>query len=132
MAETLQNKAALNLARAKNTKAGDGTEADPKILDHLWSQIARQPGGMQTLANPDMALHVWKQAVADTMLSRRGAVPKPSAPIPAPLHTETPGGGPSELPKLSAADKRAARDLEMSEADYAKVLATRPANWGKR
>jgi hypothetical protein len=135
VARTLQQEASYNLARAKNTKLPDGTAADPQILENLWRQLSNQPGGLQTLANPDNAVHVWNQALAYTMAAKATArptsLPTATAPTTPPLYTETAGGGQPALPKLTSADKRTAQELGITEAEYAKTLAEMPAGWGK-
>jgi len=132
--ESLRDKAIYNLERAKHTADASGRKPDPKVLDAYWDHLSRQPGGLDLLANPQNARHVWNQAYTDTFASQTSPtahLPKVEPPPPV-LHTETPGGKASALPTLTATDRRTAKDLGISEAEYAKTLAAMPAGWGKR
>ena len=132
--ERLHSQAMHNLDRAQNTAMPDGTKADPEIVRQLWSQMAKQPGGLQSLSDANIAVNVWNQAYALSLANGRvqsGQTAATAAPVQrtAPLHTETAGGS-AAAPTLNAGDRRTAKDLGISEAEYAKTLSQMP--WRKR
>jgi hypothetical protein len=130
---TLSQDALTMLARAKNTKLPNGETADADILEDLWSRVARQPGGLQQLANAESARILWAQAHSLTR-TRQAATPAKKeieAPPPA-LFTERAGGKEARTISLNDGDKRLAKDLGMTEAEYQKEAAKMPAGWGSR
>lgn len=127
---TLQERAAQNLANAKVTQYPDGTKPDPDILERYWDHFKSSPQTLAMLADKTQATHIWKQALADTLERRAtGRAPTPTPAIvaaPPPLHRERAGGQDAPTVTLNEGDRRAARDLGLSEADYAKTAASMP------
>lgn len=122
---TLTGQAQQNVARAKATlhpvtKHG----ADPGILESLISHVARQEGGLATLANPETVKQIWLNAYALTTLrgeAAPAAVVKQEAVTP-PVVTERAGGAVAgQQTALSPAEKRAAKDAGMTEKAYLEV-----------
>jgi hypothetical protein len=131
---TLSQDANYMLARAKATTLPNGDKADPDILDHLWKQIAAQPGGLQTLANQESVVHLWDKAYAATM-RRKATQPAPKAPAEQPppaLFIEKAGGKEPRTVSLTDGDRRLAKDLGMTEKQYQDEVAKMPAGWGGR
>ena len=133
----LQQREALSRAQsvlneAKNLKdPSTGEQADPNILIGLWNKVAAQPGGLETLTNPEAAMFIWGQAMN---LTRWGKAQGPkviatqgvsTAPLAPPVFVEASGGG-SQQPTLSAMERRAAKDLGMTEAEYLKAAEKAP------
>lgn len=131
--QSLQERAATNIQRMKNTKLGN-EGADPAIIDSLVAQIARQPNGMATLADPESAKHLWVNAYGQTQAMRAlkggqtpAVVPAPVVPIPPALVTERSGGQTVSQPRvLSPLEKRAAKEAGLSEKDYLDVAKKMP------
>lgn len=124
---TLAGRAQENLARAKATTLPGTTEgADPQILDSLVSQIASQPNGLETLANPDAMKQIWLNAFALTHVKQRTSGAKPAAVVqqpaaekPAPpVFTERPGGQMPQPKELNTLEKKAAKEAGLSEKEY--------------
>lgn len=125
--EIARAQAVLNQAKAWKDPV-TGETADPAVLTQLWNKVAQQPGGLQTLSNPEAAAFIVSHALN---LSRwgKGAQPAPVARTPAPdgppVFVEPSGGG-TQVPTLSSMERKAARDLGMTEAEYLKAAAGRP------
>lgn len=116
---------------AKQTKLPNSEErADPDLLDQLWQRVAAQPGGLEMLATPEQAIHVWNQAYTATRarqaLSPKAAAPVTAAQVGAPMFSEKSGGGGGRPMALSAMEAKAAKDMGMSEAEYLKAASKRP------
>ena len=125
---TLSGEAQRNLARAKATiHPVTKQSADPAILDSLIAHVARQDGGLATLANPEMMKQIWLNAYALTTLRAEAAPavkPERQDAPPPPVVTERSGGGNVTQPKgLSAAEKRAAKEAGMTEKQYLEVAS---------
>lgn len=122
---TLTGQAQQNLARAKATVHPVTKQtADPGILDSLISHVAKQEGGLATLANPETVKQIWLNAYALTTLRGEAApAPAPKAEVvTAPVVTERSGGGVAQQQSaLSPAEKRAAKDAGMTEKAYLEV-----------
>ena len=106
-----------------------GEQADPVILANLWNRVATQPGGLDTLSNREAAMFIWGQAINLTRWQKGGtpaaAVKPASTPAGEPLFTE-PSGGNARPVTLTSLDRKAAKDMGMSEAEYAKEVAKMP------
>jgi hypothetical protein len=125
---TLSTDANNMLARAKATVlpgTQDGADAD--ILDSLWQRVASQPGGLAQLANPESAKVLWNQAFTLTQV-RRAQQPKKTTPAPMgePLFTEKAGGRDTPGITLDDGDRRVAKDMGMTVAEYTKMAAEMP------
>jgi hypothetical protein len=126
-----RQQAAYMLARAKQTALPNGEKPDPAILDELWMHLAQQPNGLNTLSSQDGALILWNQALGLTRAKESRLPPKPQPQTLAePLYTEKAGGQDAASVKLDAVDLKLAKELGMSQADYAKQAASMP--WGKK
>ena len=105
-----------------------GQTADPQILKGIWNQIASQPGGMDTLTNRQAIAVLWGQAINQTRWKQAQSgvkPPTPSAPLPPPVFVEASGGG-SNVPVMSAMERRLAKDMGMSESEYLKAAEKAP------
>ena len=131
---SLQQQAAYNIARAKNTKLGE-ERADPGLLENLVAQIARQPNGLQTLADPEAMKHLWVNAYGQTQALkalRGGGTARPAAPPVAaaaapPLVLERSGGGSvGQAKALTTMEKRAAKEAGLSEKAYLEMSKNMP------
>lgn len=129
--QTTADRSAAMLRNAKLTAAPDGSLPDPEILDGLWKQL--DPA---LTATREGAIQVWRVAMGDSAalgkLVKKGATTTAREPLPPPLLTEKAGGREHTGPTLTDADKRAAREMNMSDKEYAEELAKMPAGWGKR
>lgn len=106
-----------NLQRALNTEVG-GVKPDPAITKALWARL-----DPSVTAEEDTAKLVVIQALGIMQLQGKGAPRTPPKeaddPLPPPLHVERAGGKdtPNAMP-LSDAEKRAAKDMGMTEKQY--------------
>lgn len=111
----------------KHPKHGDGV--DPGVFQSLVQQIVQQPGGMETLADREAVKQLWLNAYALGSLQGGGMAPVaavPSAAAP-PVVTERAGGAGGPAPvTLSNMERKAMKDLGMSEAEYLKTVAKMP------
>lgn len=116
---TLSGQANHNIARAKATvHPVTNQKADPAIIDRLVSHLAQQPGGLETLANPETVKQIWLNAYALSTFAPAAAPAAPAAPPP-PVVSETSGGrAPGKQVALSPAEKAAAKSVGMTEAQY--------------
>jgi hypothetical protein len=121
---TAQQQSQVMLARAKATKAPNGKVADPAILEQLWSQAASN-----VTTNPEGAKWLWTIAYGLSNMNEKAA-PVAAPPSDPPLYTEKAGGQDAASVKLDAVDLKLAKELGMSQADYAKQAASMP--WGKK
>lgn len=140
--QSIQERADYNIRRAMNTRVpskddpNEVLEADPTVLKHLTDQIRQNPGGLETLANPEAVKQLWLNAVGQTQAMRSlGLLPKPQKAAPvqqqqqttAPVVTERSGGQVTAQPKgLSAAEKKAAKEAGLSEKAYLEVASKMP------
>lgn len=133
--QAAQSRAQSVLNEAKNLKDPvTGEQADPQILAGLWNKVANQPGGMETLTNPEAAMFIWGQAMNLTRWGKAqqgGARPPvaapaaPAAPLGAPVFVEASGGGHAP-PVMSAMERKIARDMGMSDSEYLKAAEKAP------
>jgi hypothetical protein len=132
--QQLTQQAHYMLTRAKATATPSGEKPDPAILDQVVARIANQPGGAKMLAQEQYMTQLWYHALGLTRAMQSGA-PAPKAPaaqeaLPPPVFSEKSGGGGPTGYSLNAGDKKLAKDLGVSEAEFAKTAASMP--WGKR
>jgi hypothetical protein len=126
----IQQQAAHNIARAKNTTLPNGEKVDPQEFDALVQRLLQHPQGLQTLADVESVKQLVIVAAGQRALKpKQAAAPEPPAP---PLFTERAGGRQTGSVSLNDGDRRVARDLGMSEAEYAKTVEKMPAGWGGR
>lgn len=122
---TLTGQAQNNVARAKATlHPVTKQSADPQILDSLIAHVAKQEGGLATLANPETVKQIWLNAYALTTLRQEAAPaaqPKQEVVAP-PVVTERAGGAVTPTQSaLSPAEKKAAKEAGLSEKAYLEV-----------
>jgi hypothetical protein len=130
---SLSQDAQYMLARAKATKLPNGEAPDPAVLDQVVARIAKQPGGLKMLTQEDYVSQLWYHALGLTRAMQGGTAPaqqaEPQAPPP-PIFSEKSGGAGNPSYSLNTGDKRLAKDLGLSESEFAKQAASMP--WGKR
>lgn len=116
------------LVNAKLTKAPDGTQPDPQILEDVWNRL--DPSITATKAG---AIQAWNSALGFSVAMGRAITAKAATrePLPTPLVIEKAGGRDPVVPTASAADERAAKDLDMTVADYLKEVNSMPTGWGR-
>lgn len=130
---TIQQRSHYNLQRALATTLPDGSKPDPDVLKTLWGRV-----NVQVTADEDSAKHLVIQALGMTAMSgglkpkadaQRGADGKfAKVDLPDPLHTERAGGrDTAPAMALSDAEKRAAKDLGLTEKEY--LESARNAPW---
>ena len=117
------------LASAKLTKAPTGQQPDPEVLDQVWARL--DPSVTSTREG---AIQAWNVALGYSVALGKatGTAAAPArAALPTPLVIEKAGGRDAVASPATDADRRAAKDLGMSVADYLKESAEMPAGWGK-
>ena len=102
--QSLQERANANYVMLRNFKLANGAALKPEIVDGLWQAAAREPNGLQTLANPESV----RALALLAMGAQAYATPQqPAAPAAPPVVTEASGGRPSLAPvRLSALEER--------------------------
>jgi hypothetical protein len=126
----IQQQAAHNIARAKNTVLPSGEKVDAAAFDGLVQRLLQHPNGLESLANVENVKQLVIFAAGQKALTKpQAAAPEPPGPA---LFTERAGGRQTGSVSLNDGDKRAARDLGMTEAQYAKEVEKMPAGWGGR
>lgn len=127
---SVQAQAAGMFQRALATVGADGVKPDPGVLQDVWRRL-----DPNLTATPEGAVQAWNIALGMTYATGRAksaAAAKPAAqPLSDPLPTERAGGRDANLPTLRESDRRVARDLGMTEKEYAAELASMPEGWGK-
>lgn len=116
---TVNQDAAYMLQRAKATVFPDGETADPQMLEALWARV-----DPSVAANPEGAK--WLAVMAKGASQRKAAPAAQKAEIPEPLFTEKAGGKDGPAMKLTDSDAKLAKDLGMTQAEYAKIAAAKP------
>jgi hypothetical protein len=137
--QDVQRQADYMLARAKATKAPNGLQPDPKILDAVWAKV-----DPRLAASPDGAKHLWAQAYAFTHMQQQ--IVAPTAPAgtardasgkfvpaaaaqapPPPLYTPKAGGaqGPATT-ALSTEEQKFLKASGMTEKEYLESAARMP------
>lgn len=128
--QTTADRSAIMLRNAKLTTSPDGYGPDPGILDALWAQL-----DPSLTATREQALQVWRVAMGDSAalgkLVKKGQAQAAKEPLPPPILTEKSGGREHTGPTLTESDKRAARDLGISDKEYQESLASMPQGWGR-
>lgn len=119
---TLKERSDANYRVAMVTKGKNGQGPDPAMLQAVWSQL-----DPTLTATKEGAIQAWTVAMGYTAATRDGAPAPVKADLPPPLFTERAGGRdtPGDV-SMSEADKRIAKDLGMTEAEYAKEAARMP------
>lgn len=119
------------LQRALLTKAPDGSQPDPEVLRTVWERLDRR-----VTSTPEGAAQAFSVALGHSALLGKlkggKAATTTTETIPPPLETERAGGKetPSEI-SLSDQDRRAARDMGMTDKQYIEELKQMPKGWGK-
>lgn len=123
--QTIADKASFNLQRALITKTPDGVAPDPEVLKTVWARL-----DPTLTATPAGAAQAWAVALGHS--AAIGKLPaKTKEQIPPPLDTERAGGRDVAPVELRESDRRIARDLGMTDKEYAAELAKMPQGWGK-
>lgn len=132
----LQQQAAIGQAQTVLSQAkawkdpSSGEQADPAILTNLWNRVAQQPGGLETLRNPEAAMFIWGQALNLTRWQKTQAGGgRPAAPpvvLPPPVMVEPSGGAAGAPLALSPLERKVAKEMGMSESEYLKAAASAP------
>jgi hypothetical protein len=122
---TTSDQSSLMLQRAMITKTPEGAQPDPDVLRNVWSRL--DPA---LTATPQGAAQAWAVALGHSVAT--GKLPKAKEAVPDPLVIEKAGGKdtPGEV-SLRDSDKRVARDMGITDKEYAAELAKMPAGWGK-
>lgn len=129
--QTTASASASMLRNAKLTTLSDGSKPAPEVLDYVWGQLDHSVTSTKEGAQQAFAVAVgYAQMLGKMQKGTAQATTK--EPVPPPILTEKSGGKISAGPTLTEADKRAAKDLGMTEKQYADELATMPQGWGKR
>lgn len=138
----VQERAAYNLARAKNTELAGGVKADPAILDLVWRQLdpaltATPEGAKQAFIAALGYSHLTKAASPAQPAAQPGQPQRapngrfqpqqPSQPVGDPLFTEKAGGRdtPADQP-LSAHELSYIKAAGITEKDYRESAKNAP------
>jgi hypothetical protein len=108
----------------------NGQRPHPDDLKDVWSQL--DPAVTGTKAG---AIQAYVVAMGRSTLQKRvvvDAAPAKKDDLPPPLLSEKAGGRETAGPTLNDADKAMARQMGISDKDYADELSKMPAGWGKR
>lgn len=119
------------LHKAKLTALPDGSKPDPQILDWVWGQLDPKLTATREGAQQAFVAAVGYATSLNKLVKGTAAPAAPKEPLPPPLLTEKSGGRDHTGPTLTEADRRAARDLGLSDKEYAEELATMPQGWGR-
>ena len=128
--QTLTDRSTQMLHNAKLTTLPDGSKPAPEVLDWIWSRIdpnltSTREGAQQAFIAAVGHAHAVGKIIKGTTAPAR-------EPLPPPILTEKSGGKDFTATTLSEADKRSARDLNMTDKEYAEELGKMPQGWGKR
>lgn len=126
--QTQSDRSTAMLHSAKLTTAPDGSKPSPEILDWVWSKIDPSVTSTKEGAQQAFAAAMGYAALLGKTVKATSAAPREA--IPPPILTERSGGREHTGPTLSESDKRAARELGVSEKEYAEEVAKMP--WGRR
>lgn len=113
------------LQQAKVTTAPSGMKADPAVLEAVWANL--DPAVTST---KEGAIQAFNVALGYTAAMQKPAAAAAKEAVPPPLFTEKAGGRAGGSVTLTDGDRRAARELGMTDAEYAKEAAKMP--WGQR
>lgn len=128
--QNLHQQMQANVQRAlltKHPKYGDSV--DPRVLDAKVRQVLAQPGGLEMLANPEAMKELWLNVYSLSSLdpSRTTSRGVDAAPVVPPTITERSGGASSDKPiTMSASERKAARNMGLSDGEYLKIAAKMP------
>lgn len=128
--QTESARSASFLASAKLTKAPSGQQPDPEILETVWSRL-----DPKLTATKEGAIQAWNVALGYSVAMGKAITaekPAPKTELPPPLLTERAGGRETPGATLTEDDKRMARQLNISDKEYAEGLSMMPQGWGKR
>lgn len=115
--QSTQERANSNYQLLTNfTHPGTGEKLKPEIVNHIWNATAREPRGMETLANPDSVRALALLAIGAQSLMTKAP---PAPPAKEPVVTEA-GGGRAGTPtqRLSSLEERVLAQRGMSAAKY--------------
>jgi hypothetical protein len=127
--QTLTDRSTQMLHNAKLTTLPDGSKPDPAVVDWIWSRI--DPNLTSTKEGAQQA---WIAAIGHAMAIGKmvkGTTAQAREPLPPPILTEKSGGRDHVATTLTEADKRSARDLNMTDKEYAEELGKMPQGWGR-
>lgn len=110
-----QQQSALLRERVASQAAPNGIVVDRAILDQIWSMV---PAEMS--ARPEVAAMLWRQALADTVLS--GKYKAPVTAPPPPVQTESLGGS-APVRELSQVDRNMIQAAQIKPSEYEKTAA---------
>jgi hypothetical protein len=114
--QTAQTQSAAHFEQAANFKDKNGIQVDRAILQQIWSQVPAELS-----AQPGVASVLWRQAVAETVLS--GKFRAPVTPPPPPLVTESLGTS-APIPKeLSHVDRGMMSAANIKPKEYESIAA---------
>lgn len=125
----LSAQAQHNIARMKATAHPvTGLKADPRVIDAVVAQLARQDGGLATLANIESVKHLWSNAYTMSTFDpafgkETPAAPAAAVPSPAVVTERSGGAAPASAKGLSASEKRAAKDAGLTEKQYLDIAS---------
>jgi len=123
--QNISQQSGLMFQRALITKGADGAQPDPEILKTYWSRV-----DANLTATPEGAAQIWNAALGATYAI--GKAPKKQEPIPDPLLVEKAGGRDVDAGvTLNDADRRLARELNMTDKEYQAEVGKMPKGWGK-
>jgi hypothetical protein len=114
--QTAQSQSAAHFEQAATFKDKNGIQVDRAILQQIWSQVPAELS-----AQPGVASVLWRQAVAETVLS--GKFRAPVTPPPPPLVTESLGTS-APIPKeLSHVDRGMMSAANIKPKEYESIAA---------
>jgi hypothetical protein len=125
-AQTTSDKSSFNLQRALITRTPTGAQPDPEVLRQVWQRL-----DPKITSTPEGAAQAFSVALGHSLLLGK-TTSKAAEVIPDPLVTERAGGkdAPPET-ALRESDRRIARDLGLTDKEYAAELGKMPQGWGK-
>lgn len=123
---TVQQASARMFQNALITTGKNGAKPDPEILRTVWGQL-----DPKLTSTKEGALQAWNAALGFTVAAGIDTAPKttttqPAQTLPDPLLTEKAGGRDTASVTLNDSDRRAAKELGLSESEYSKILAKKP------
>jgi hypothetical protein len=116
--QSLQDKANANYQMLRNFALPNGEKLKSEIVDGIWTMAAREPNGLQTLANPDSVRALALLAIGAQSL---GTPTQPAAPAKPPVVTEAVVGRGALSPavRLSGVEERTIAQRGMKPEQYA-------------
>jgi len=117
--QNLTSQAQANYTMLRGFKLPNGQALKQEIVDGIWMSAAREPNGLQTLANPDSVRALALLAIGAQSL---GTPVAPAAPHQVPVVTESAGGrATTPAQRLSGLEERTLGQRGLSAADYQKL-----------